>query len=33
MKRNVMNNTSRTDWARIDAMSDNDVDIAILFDL
>jgi uncharacterized protein (DUF4415 family) len=21
-----MNNTSRTDWARIDAMSDNDVD-------
>jgi hypothetical protein len=33
MKGNVMNNTSRTDWARIDAMSDNDVDIAILFDL
>lgn len=26
MKGNVMNNTSRTDWARIDAMSDNDVD-------
>jgi uncharacterized protein (DUF4415 family) len=26
MKGGVMNNTSRTDWARIDAMTDDDID-------
>jgi uncharacterized protein (DUF4415 family) len=26
MKGNIMNNTSRTDWARIDAMSDDEID-------
>lgn len=26
MNENAMNNTSRTDWARIDAMSDEDID-------
>jgi uncharacterized protein (DUF4415 family) len=26
MKGNVMSNTSRTDWDRIDAMSDEDID-------
>jgi uncharacterized protein (DUF4415 family) len=26
MKENVMNNTSRTDWSRIDAMTDDDID-------
>lgn len=26
LKGDVMNNTSRTDWDRIDAMSDNEID-------
>jgi uncharacterized protein (DUF4415 family) len=26
MKGEIMNNTSRTDWARIDAMSDDEID-------
>jgi hypothetical protein len=26
MKEKIMNNTSRTDWARIDAMSDDEID-------
>lgn len=26
MKGKIMNNTSRTDWARIDAMSDDEID-------
>jgi uncharacterized protein (DUF4415 family) len=26
MKGDVMSNTSRTDWSRIDAMTDNDID-------
>jgi uncharacterized protein (DUF4415 family) len=26
MKGGVMNNTSRTDWSRIDAMTDDDID-------
>lgn len=26
MKENAMNDSSRTDWARIDAMSDDDID-------
>ncbi|MGL4882974.1 MAG: hypothetical protein ACRC8K_18245 [Waterburya sp.] len=26
MKGNIMNNTSRTNWARIDAMSDDEID-------
>jgi uncharacterized protein (DUF4415 family) len=26
MNANAMNNTSKTDWARIDAMSDEDID-------
>jgi len=26
MNQNTMNNTSRTDWSKIDAMSDDDID-------
>jgi hypothetical protein len=26
IKRNVMNNISKTDWSRIDAMTDDDID-------
>jgi len=26
MKGKIMNNTSKTDWARIDAMSDDEID-------